>query len=617
MSKANSPQVTISGSHASQASKNPRQTALHIGFLIVLSLLTMLPVLIRGAPKLSDDAIDHARSTVQFATQLWQGDWYPRWFPSANGGLGGPAGFFYPPLARYAAAAFWPFTAARDPEGWLAAGYAAALAQVLSGIAAYLWLLSLVKSRAALFGAVVYCLAPYHLPMDVYRRFALAEVWLFVWFPLVMLAAEGIIRRSKWGVPGAAVAYALAVLSHPTVSVCFAPIPVAYVLFFSERKDRIRNTILLSAALLLGVGLSATYLLPAMLDREKTRAQLYIIGHGDYHNEWIFLDFHNLVDMLRWLLSVPGTTLSEHNPYFHFRARMLGVTLLTAAGVAVMSVTGLRSEKGQRQRGMIAFWTIVAAITLFLMTSYSSLVWEAAGFMRFLQFPFRFNVLLTLSLAAIAALAGQYLRNERMPIITWSFLAVLAFCLAIDVSYATAMFHENADSPEFQHRREFMLRQIDTPEMLPNPGNARAMSGIPSFDLFVLAHPPQHAKLEAMSRQLSGTARVVNWKPRRIILNIDAPSDSTLVLNQFYCAGWRARKDGVAADLPVRASADGLMEMEVPAGSYQLTVELPKDTAERAGIVISSLSLALVGGIAVWNLLRSARPAPGRPAPAS
>ena len=168
---------------AVQAVKERRSVAIHVAVLIVVCLLVSWPVLIHGAPDLSHDGLDHARWAKQFATQFWQGDWYPRWFTNVNGGFGGPSGFFYPPLTNYVSALFWPFIAARDPGGWLAAGYAIAAGQVLSGITSYLWLRSIGGPGAALLGALIYVIAPYHLATDVYQRSASAESWVFVWFP--------------------------------------------------------------------------------------------------------------------------------------------------------------------------------------------------------------------------------------------------------------------------------------------------------------------------------------------------------------------------------------------------------------------------------------------------
>ncbi len=257
-----------------------------LAILVGLGLVVCWPILVHGAPELSWDGAAHAVWAQQFASQLWQGEWYPRWFANVNAGYGGPSGFFYPPLTNYASSIFWPLEAARSNAGWLSSGYSLVLAFTLSGIAAYLWLRSLTDSRAALLGAVVYLIAPYHLAVDLYLRGASAELWVFVWLPLVLLSAEGLLRRSRWAVPIAAIIFALAILSHPSTAVCFAAVAVAYVIFLSPGRERIRLTSVFAGALLLGVGLDAVYLLPAVLDQHKASVARYTSGLADYRNNW-------------------------------------------------------------------------------------------------------------------------------------------------------------------------------------------------------------------------------------------------------------------------------------------------------------------------------------------
>lgn len=582
--------------------KNRRDLAIHLALLIAVGLLVCWPVLIHGAPDLSHDGLDHARWAKQFAIQFWQGDWYPRWFTDVNGGLGGPSGFFYPPLTSYVSALFWPFMAARDPGGWLVAGYAIVVGEVLSGITAYLWLRSITKPGAALLGAVVYVIAPYHLATDVYLRGASAEFWVFVWFPLVLLSAEGLLRHSKWAIPGAAVSYGLGVLSHPTVSLCFAPLPVTYVFFFSERTERIRATAKMAAALLLGVTLNAEYLLPAMLDQNKAYVAWQTIGHGDYQNQWLWQDGHELAEMSRYLYgAVAGTT---HQIYWEtlLKVRFLAVTSATLAAIAGLFAIVRRLEEAARLRRIALFYGVVAVLSLFLMTKFSSFIWQTAPFIKFLQFPFRLNVLLVLSVTALAAVAGPHLLQPRSRMIMLFLCVVVAAWLGLDTFSSTQVFSVWRTVPpdRTERIRQMVRTQIDYASMWPRPANVAALESFAAFDVFVATHPPKTARLEALSTgQTGGIARVESWQPRHVVLKIGAWRDSRLTLNHFYYAGWQGRIDTAGTILDVSPSPGGLIQMDVPRGDYDLIVELPKDRAERAGTVIFLLSLALLGAAVI------------------
>jgi len=602
--RAFQPMVTETNLPASLLVKAPcrRVVTLHIACLIVLSLLLTWPLLIYGIPDLSHDGYHHARWAKQFAAQFWQGDLFPRWFANVNGGFGGPSGFFYPPLTSYVSTLFSPLLGAHDPGGWLAAGYAVVLGEILSGISAYLWLLSFGSAAAALLGSVVYILAPYHLAVEVYMRGASAEFWVFVWFPLLLWAAQKLIRGSKWTIPVAAVSFALAVLSHPTVSLCFAPIPVSLVLCFSETKERLRNAALMAAALLLGIGLSAAYLLPAVLDQGKANTEAYRAGRLDYHNEWLIQDREQLSEMLRYVSGADVKTLPGTSWDFPFKVRMVAVTLSTLLVIAVLFVLIRRCDATSQTRRAALFWTSTAFVFFFLMTSLSSFLWALLVFPKFLQFPFRMNTMLVVCIAALATLAYGQLLQPRARLFTGFLCVMLIAWLAADLYASRWNFStRGVGNPERVAMYKPLWRtQMDPQEMLPVPGNARALSDIAAFDLFSATHPPKAVQLEVVSRTSTGTAVVKQWRPRRVVLTIDALRDTTLTVNHFYYSGWQARIERTNQRLAVRPSLDGLMEVDVPQGSYDLVLELPKTGSERAGILISVLSLLLVGVAASW-----------------
>ena len=584
-------------------------TAKHLAILIGLCLLLTWPVILHGAPDLSHDGLDHARWARHFATQFWHGDLYPRWFTGVNGGYGGPSGFFYPPLTSYASSLFWPLIASHDPYGWLAAGYSLVLAQILSGITAYLWLRSIAQPRAALLGAAVYVIAPYHVAIDLYQRGASAEFWLFAWFPLLLLSAEKLIQGSRWAIAGLAASYALAVLSHPTVALCFAPVLLAYVFFFSEKQQRIRTTVVLVAALLLGVGITAVYLMPAMLDQHKAYVEWQTTGHGDYRKEWLVKDGEQLAAMASYAYGVIVRNGTQIEWELVLQTRILAVTLVTLFAIAVLFVINRKREGVPRARTMAVFWLVVPCISLLMMTQLSSPVWRLVGFLKFLQFPFRFNVMLVVSVAALTALAYQHLLERPVRSLTWLLALTAVVWLLVDAYSATQVFSawREGNPDRVAANRQFLRTQIDFATMWPKPGNINALSRMSAFDLLVATHPPKSAELPA----LGGSAQIKSWEPRRVVLEINAAQDSQLTVNHFYYEGWQGRIDGTSGIVPVRPSADGLMELDLPKGSYTLTLELPKDSAEIWGTVISLLSLAVLAGLALgaWRSGRKQIPA--------
>ena len=595
------------GEASARTAHVPRKTVPDVVLLIALGLLVTCPVLIYGAPDLSHDALDHARWAKQFATQFWQGDLYPRWFTNVNAGFGGPSGFYYPPLTSYVSAIFWPFIGAHDPYGWRAAGYALVLAQILSGLTAYWWLRSMVKPKAALAGAALYVIAPYHLAIDLYVRGASAEAWVFVWFPLVMLAAESLVseRRSRWALPGAAVSYGLAVLSHPTVALCFAPIPVTYVWLFSDRKQRVRATGLLAAALLVGVGLNAQYLMPAILDQGKAYVERQTTGPGDYRNQWLWQDNSEIAAMSGYVYGMfRGGGRPQLDLETLLKLPIVIATLATAVALGTLFLLVRRMEKAERLRRVALFYIVVAVASLLLTTKFSAPIWRIVPFLKFLQFPFRLNVFVVLSVALVAAVVISQVSFGGRRIMACFLLAIVVGCIGLDIVACSQTFSVwRTSTLNRQEITRGMLRtQLDFSTMWPKPGNLRALNEFSALDRFAAAHPPQTGKLEASPGGVNGgTVVVERWTPRRVTLRIEAPTDSRLTVNHFYYDGWQGRVKDEGTAIVATPSPDGLMQFAVPRGNYEFVVELPKDGPERVGLALSLFSLALLGGVVVMG----------------
>ena len=111
----------------------------YIALIIGAGLLLSLPLLLYGLPFRSSDGVFHAVLYKHFSSQLWAGEFYPRWLMGMNGGLGSASCFYYPPVPYYLTAMVKPFFA-RDVQGWHQLGFSAAIALAISGVCAYLWL---------------------------------------------------------------------------------------------------------------------------------------------------------------------------------------------------------------------------------------------------------------------------------------------------------------------------------------------------------------------------------------------------------------------------------------------------------------------------------------------
>ena len=148
-------------------------------------------------------------------------------------------------------------------------------------------------------------------------------------------------------------------------------------------------------------------------------------------------------------------------------------------------------------------------------------------------------------------------------------------------------------------------------EVIPDDQVALARLSTDAFDVrrAALVAEPLDLALGAASAQPS-SARIIAYGPHEITLEVDAAGDGLLVLSEVYYPGWRASLDGQPAPL---VRADYLLRgVPVPAGRHTVRVWYAPPSV-RAGLVISGLTWAMMGGLGVWYIARRLR----RPFPSS
>ena len=166
-------------------SQERSQYKFHLALIAGAGLLFAIPAFVNGYLA-GHDFFFHVMFSHHFTEQLWQGELYPRWMQQMNAGFGSPIFFFYAPLPYYITSLL-SLLLPGDLTGASALIFSATLALIASGITAYFWLREFTSSKFAVILAIVYMALPYHLAVDFYIRFAFAELWTFVWMPLILL----------------------------------------------------------------------------------------------------------------------------------------------------------------------------------------------------------------------------------------------------------------------------------------------------------------------------------------------------------------------------------------------------------------------------------------------
>jgi len=558
---------------------------LHLVILLLYGGFLTWPALSNGYIP-SRDVLIHLLWSTNFSDQLWAGEWYPRWLDRMNGGLGSPVFFFYAPLPYYFTALLKPLFHA-DPEGWHQLGVAASMAVILSGLSAYAWLRRLGGASAALVGAIVYMSAPYHLAFDLYQRFAFAELWSFVWLPLVLWGVQATVGGNRKAPLGTALAYAALVLTHLPTAMIFSPVALGYAIFNAERGQRTRGTVEVAGSMALGAGLAAAYLVPALSTQQNVSMADMRVGPFSYVYHFLFYgarpnaDYANLLIQQGWYA---------------------GVMMIACVAVFVLGGRSFAGWEAKQAR----FWMAVAALVFAMMLPIARPVWDLLPPLQAIQFPWRFNTLLTLAMATLVALSVGSLKPQIPRLHGFALLAVcvvvvgqslptLASYLALAASPGKPGMDKmleqfGAVSKEARKKVLSAKLSVEVEEYRPR-WVARAFYGSPETLRAV------HARLQAARLEgQQGAVSILSRSPRRMVLAVDMPAEGWVKLPHFYYPEWRAVTGEPAIRLPIRPSApEGLLEVKTAAGRHKIVLELVPSLAERVGWGISGLSVGLLG----------------------
>lgn len=376
------------------------------GIVVLAALVAIAPMMVRG-PSCGIDFLFHFTSWHDALNSWRQGIVYPHWAASVNFGAGEPRFIFYPPLTWMAGAALglalpWPSVPVVLSFLVLAA----------SGLATRALALEAVGDEVATLAGCIAIFSGY-AQLVLYVRSDFPELAGGIFVPLLLL----FLLRGRNPPPpapapfwsrtfnGSAVPLALVItatwLTNAPVGlmVCYLLAGVALLQSLLERSwtPIVRAVV----AVTLGMGLAAFYLVPAVWEqrwvdlRQAISNPKFIV-----ENRWLF---GSLAHPFRFFHSMEPT-----KKYVAVGAAMFA---LCFGGLLVGWLRGrlsLQNKPGDNQRIARGCWIPLAAISvvlLFLELPDSLPVWNLLPKLRFLQFPWRWLIVLQAPMAIFFALA--------------------------------------------------------------------------------------------------------------------------------------------------------------------------------------------------------------------
>lgn len=628
--------------------------------ILVAATLLCLPCLVYGLPP-GENAPTHVKYQHHFSLQFWSGEGYPRWLADENKGYGSPIFLVQYPLPYFITALFRPITS--FPPVNLESrelGLFVSLALAAAGMAAWFWLRKFTHPMAATFAAGVYISLPFILEDGIYARSAIGELCTFIWMPLGLSICETMYERRSAAFALSGV-FALCVVSNLLATVLFAPVLTIYAILFGKRMEPsvFRRALLVFLAQLLGIGMAAAYLVPALAYRrlfDLHQLSIFLPGY-QFGLYFLSMSSNNLksrvIDLgiggavlfagaaawyvwrsvadyriricmaltltLGTLTLIPnlgptitclsGFELQSVPPSDMMATTLLGVFFTIALGLLAYCRIG---ENGPGPRGPLLL--CIAAVSFFLMLPFGAPIWKAIPGSSVIQFPFRLGGNLCVAVAGLVALAFDHclrdpVGSRRRPSRLVIALAALA---AITGGFCT-----------WRADREFRRPQITefdiTQDIDPMYRTYVPLQQIPSFARDLGSTPqsyhadstPGDGTLRAGLISGDCDLRVKRQRPRELFVSSDCRGQARLQIGQLYSPLWKIVPLPAASGNPsVSASADGLIELTLSPGKQDARLAFDMSPTEPWGktLSVASLLVGLIGFVFFYKRVDGAPP---------
>jgi hypothetical protein len=558
--------------------------------ILLAAAVAVMPQLARG-PACGSDFHFHFTNWIEAQRSFLLGIPYPHWAPSPNLGAGEPRFVFYPPLTWMAGAALGLVMP------WSLVPYVFTfLLLAATGLATRALAREALEDGPATLAGCAAIFIGYAL-FTVYKRGAFAELAGGFWIPLLLKyqlrdrnpAGRVWARAFDGSTVPLALVLAGAWLSNSPVGVMASYLLAAMCLAIAGVERSWAPVVRATAGAALGIGLTSVYLVPAAWEQLWANVWFAIsIPHYWVENSWLFekhadprMHAHDvLLQMVSWVA-----------------VAMLAVFLV---GLLVCWMRG--KLPGERR-----WWIPLALIplgVLFMLLPVSLPIWNLLPKLRFLQFSWRWLLVLEAPMAIFFASAVWVAgRRARVPVVaacTVLFVAISAYAGShwfLDCTHTeTGILKSLQNGDGVPGKREYApigipygLVDIPVPTVClvgssaatPGQGNAPAAPTwgplVRCSGSFVAAmHLPEH-------RRILGVADQAGF----------------LILRLRSYPAWRVTVNG-RPTAPVVEHQYGLMAVPVPQGHVDVSIDWTTTNDVIVGRWLSGIALLCL--IAVWWL---------------
>jgi len=541
-------------------------------FVLVLSLLSVVPFFHSGFFPIHDNT--QVQRVFEMTKSLRGGIFPVRWVGDLGFGYGYPIFNFYAPLAYYLGSlinilGFDALSATKLMMG---------LGVILSGISMYLFAKEIWGKLGGITSALLYVFIPYHAA-DIYVRGDVAEFWAYAFIPLVFYSLLKIHKTGKFRfIIAGAFSFAAVIISHNLTALMVTPFILAFMgMLFLGNKKTGKNLLL---AIMLGLLISASYWLPAILESGYTNVLSQIGGGADYKDHFV---------CLAQLWSSPWGFGGSVKGCVDGLSFMIGkMHILLALVAIVFFCLGLYMKRLEKKKGyLLIYFGIALLFSIFLTLESSKSIWDALRPMALFQYPWRFLLMAAFFIAIICGSIFYcleiFIKNKWINLILLVILSLVIVLFNSKYFMAQKYIQASANSFTNDYFLKFRTSQISSEYMPKNFIKPKTYSDIPKGITIV-----------------QGKVTVISQSRKTGSFSIDyiAGSNSKIIVPIAYFPAWKANLDGKSYSY--NAENNGLL-VNISKGKHLLNLNFKETNAE---VLADLLSLSGVFAIIIGIILK-------------
>ncbi len=552
-----------------KAGKNIISIVIILGF----SFFAIKPLLQSGFFPIHDDT--QVARVYEMGKSLKDGMFPVRWVSDLGYGYGYPIFSFYAPLAYYIGG----FLTLFGVDALNATKITMIIGIVAAGICMYFLGKQLWGLYGGLVSSILYLFAPYHA-VDIYVRGDVGEFWAYAFIPLVFYGLLVFYRsRTFLGLAIGGIGYSFLILSHNLTSLMVTPFILGMLLIIGSIFYREKNTyriVCLFLFLVLGMGISAFFWMPALLEMGYTNVYSQVGGGADYKDHFVCIEqFWSS----QW--GYGGSTKGCADGMSFILGKMHFLSII----FSVIAFFSLLKEKNRTKHLFYQVWIFLSligfSISMFFTLSISKVFWDTISFMAFFQYPWRFLVLMVFFSSVLGGSIIFCLENIWVHTKKYSLWigCIFIFCVIFIYSkwfYPQLLLEKNSsDYTSFYSLRWFTSKISD--EFMPQDFmKPQKITQIPQEKFSVLSEDTKITIHEDKTQKIRAEVSTINNMP--------------VLLNIAYFPAWEVKLNGKATNFNILNR--GII-VNIPSGNHIIEAEFRQTIIEQIANIVSLTSVIL------------------------